>query len=243
MEPGAARPKGGSPMSSLTSSPVAEVLEQLFADAARTQQAFLERTAQLPPATDESGAGPPGDTRAFFAMAKDVHLAVSRQTGILLYILARSRRARTIVEFGTSFGVSTICLAAALKDNNGDILIGTEFEPVKVAGARQAVAAAGLAALVEVREGDALETLARDLPDAIDVVFLDGAKHLYLDVLQLLEPRLSADALVVADNASRSEGYLTHVRSSGAYLSIGAGSDVEISLRGSTESRPPRVAS
>jgi predicted O-methyltransferase YrrM len=54
------------------------------------------------------------DSREFFAAAKDVHLAVSRKTGTLLYILARSHRARTVVEFGTSFGVSTICLAAAV---------------------------------------------------------------------------------------------------------------------------------
>jgi predicted O-methyltransferase YrrM len=218
-------------MSSLTSAPVAEVLEELFADAARTQNAFLKRMAQRPPATDETSGGRPGDSREFFAMAKDVHLAVSRQTGTLLYILARSRRARTILEFGTSFGVSTICLAAALKDNNGDILIGNEFEPGKVAGARRVIASAGLADLVEIREGDALETLARDLPSSIDLVFLDGAKNMYLDVLRLLEPRLAADALVVADNASRSDGYLTHVRSSGAYLSTGADNDVEISLK------------
>jgi predicted O-methyltransferase YrrM len=218
-------------MSSLTSAPVAEVLEELFADAARTQNAFLERMAQRPPATDEPSGSRPGDSREFFAMAKDVHLAVSRQTGTLLYILARSRRARTIVEFGTSFGVSTICLAAALKDNNGDILVGTEFEPGKVAGARRVITSAGLADLVEIREGDALETLARDLPSSIDLVFLDGAKNMYLDVLRLLEPRLAADALVVADNASRSDGYLTHVRSSGAYLSTGADNDVEISLK------------
>ena len=218
-------------MSSLTSAPVAEVLEHLFADAARTQKAFLERTAQLPPATDQPGGGRPGDSRAFFAMAKDVHLAVSRETGTLLYVLARSRRARTIVEFGTSFGVSTICLAAGLKDNGGGTLIGTEFEPGKVAGARRVIAAAGLADLVEIREGDALETLAGDLPDSIDLVFLDGAKSLYLDVLQLLEPRLAADALVVADNASRSGGYRTHVRSSGAYVSTGFENDLEISLK------------
>jgi predicted O-methyltransferase YrrM len=110
-------------------------------------------------------------------------------------------------------------------------LIGNEFEPGKVAGARRVIASAGLADLVEIREGDALETLARDLPSSIDLVFLDGAKNMYLDVLRLLEPRLAADALVVADNASRSDGYLTHVRSSGAYLSTGADNDVEISLK------------
>jgi predicted O-methyltransferase YrrM len=93
------------------------------------------------------------------------------------------------------------------------------------------IAAAGLADLVEIREGDALETLAGDLPDSIDLVFLDGEKSLYLDVLQLLEPRLAADALVVADNASRSGDYRTHVRSPGAYVSTGFENDLEISLK------------
>jgi predicted O-methyltransferase YrrM len=67
-------------------------------------------------------------------------------------------------------------------------------------------------------------------------VFLDGTKNMYLNVLELLRPRLAADALVVADNASRGEGYLTHVRSSGAYVSTGFENDVEISLKNSTDS-------
>ena len=60
---------------------------------------------------------------------------------------------------------------------------------------------AGLADLVEIRTGDALETLAADLPEVIDLVLLDGAKRLYPKVLSLLEPRLRPGALVVADNA------------------------------------------
>jgi predicted O-methyltransferase YrrM len=170
------------------------------------------------------------DSREFFAAAKDVHLAVSRETGTLLYILARSHRARTVVEFGTSFGVSTICLAAAVQDNNGDIVIGTEYEPGKVAAARQAIKTAGLDGLVEIRQGDALQTLSLDLPSPIDMVFLDGAKDMYLDVLRLLQSQLAPDALVVADNASRSDGYVAHVRTCGDYLSIGVDNDVEISL-------------
>jgi predicted O-methyltransferase YrrM len=51
---------------------------------------------------------------------KDFPLAVSRETGALLYMLARSCNARTIVEFGTSFGISTLHLAAALRDNGAE---------------------------------------------------------------------------------------------------------------------------
>lgn len=54
---------------------------------------------------------------------KDFPLAVSRETGTLLYMMARSSRTRTIVEFGTSFGISTLHLAVALRDNGGGRLI------------------------------------------------------------------------------------------------------------------------
>src|SRR5205085_1749915 len=98
---------------------------------------------------------------------KDFPLPVSRETGLLLYMLARSCRARTVVEFGTSFGISTLYLAAALRDNGGGHLITSEFEPSKVARARHNLAVGGLIDLVEIREGDALQTLSIDLPDTI----------------------------------------------------------------------------
>ncbi len=126
------------------------------------------------------------------ARTKDYHLAVSRETATLLYMLARSAKATSIVEFGMSFGISTLHLAAALEDNGGGRVITTEFEQSKVAHARANFEAAGLAHRVEIREGDALETLARNLPDSIDLVLLDGAKSLYPRVLSLLAPRLHA---------------------------------------------------
>ena len=63
---------------------------------------------------------------AFYSRAKDVHLAVSRETGRLLYMLARATNARAMIEFGTSFGISTLHLAAALRDNGGGKLITTD---------------------------------------------------------------------------------------------------------------------
>jgi predicted O-methyltransferase YrrM len=169
--------------------------------------------------------------REYYAQTKDTYLAVSRETASLLYVLARSSRARVIVEFGTSFGISTLHLAAALKDNGGGHLIGTEFEPTKVVRARENLTAAGLADLVEIREGDALETLARDLPEAIDLVLFDGAKGLYPRVLSLLAPRLRTGALLVADNADSSPEYLAQVRAAGAYLSVPFADDVELSMK------------
>src|SRR3546814_17157416 len=94
-------------------------------------------------------------------------------------MLARSAKARTIVEFGTTFGISTLHLAAALWDNGGGRLITSEFEPSKVVRAREHLTAAGLADLIEIREGDALRTLATDLPESIALLLLDGATALY----------------------------------------------------------------
>jgi len=168
----------------------------------------------------------------FYARLKDLPLAVSRQTGVLLYMLARSSRARTIVEFGTSFGISTLHLAAALRDNGGGQLITSEFEPTKVTRARHNLVDAGLSDLVEIRQGDALQTLSVDLPKTIDLLLLDGAKALYPEILALVESRLRPGALIVADNAGYSPDYLARVRAPAVgYMSIPFDDDVELSIR------------
>ncbi|WP_390886053.1 O-methyltransferase, partial [Burkholderia thailandensis] len=89
-----------------------------------------------------------------------------------------------------------------------------------------------LADLVEIREGDALQTLSVDLPDTIDLLLLDGAKALYPDILNLVESRLRPGAFIVADNADDSPDYLARVRSpANGYLSTPFGEDVELSMR------------
>ena len=219
-------------MNTLTTPPLAPLLERLFADADASDEILQQQMGNLSPEERATRVRSMTDYRSFYARAKDLYLAVSRETALLLYMLARGAKARTIVEFGTSFGISTLHLAAALKDNGGGRLIGSEFEPSKVVKARENIAAAGLSALVEIREGDALETLARDLPESIDLVLLDGAKSLYPRVLALLEPHLRAGALIVADNAEMSPEYVSHVRApGGAYLSVPFAEDVELSMK------------
>jgi predicted O-methyltransferase YrrM len=127
-------------------------------------------------------------------------LAISAEVGKLLYVLALARRPRTIVEFGASLGYSTIHLAAALRDAGGGRLITTELSADKAATAIANIAQAGLDDLVELRVGDALDTL-EGLDDDVDVdcLFLDGSNDLYRGVLDLVAPRLAPGALVVAD--------------------------------------------
>jgi len=85
--------------------------------------------------------------------------------------------------------------------------------------------------LVEIREGDALQTLSVDLPDSIDLVLLDGAKALYPEILGLLQSRLRPGALIIADNADHSPEYLARVRNPAeGYLSTPFAEDVELSM-------------
>jgi predicted O-methyltransferase YrrM len=132
-------------------------------------------------------------------LMKDFYIPVSRECGEFLYLSVRSLGARNVVEFGTSFGISTTYLAAGVRDNGDGLVIGTELEPSKHATATANLKEANLDAWADVRLGDARETL-KDVPEPVDLVFLDGWKDLYLPVLELLRPRLRPGAVVIADN-------------------------------------------
>ncbi|HEU0161703.1 MAG TPA: class I SAM-dependent methyltransferase [Rhizomicrobium sp.] len=219
-------------MTVLTQAPLAPLLERLFQEADATSPLAVPALAALSGEEQARLLRSRTDYRGLYGHLKDMPLAVSRETGALLFMLARGARARTVVEFGTSFGISTLHLAAALRDNGGGRLITTEFEPSKVARARANLAAAGLADLVEFREGDALQTLAADLPETIDLLLLDGAKALYREILGLVETRLRVGAFIVADNADHSPDYLAHVRKpANGYLSAAFAEEVELSMR------------
>ena len=129
---------------------------------------------------------------------KDAYIPVTRDQGAMLYGVARAIGARTIVEFGTSFGISAIYLSAAAQANGGRF-IGTEREPAKIRAARENLAMAGLDGVSEVRDGDAMETL-RDLEGPIDFLLLDGWKDLYSPILRMLAPRIRPGGVVFADN-------------------------------------------
>src|ERR1700733_12967468 len=200
-------------MTTLTTTPLAPLLKRLFEEADASQAELETAAADLSDEERTRLMRSRTEYRDLYARLKNMPLAVSRETGALLYMLARSSCARTIVEFGTSFGISTLHLAAALRDNGGGHLITSEFEPSKAARARANLTAGGLIDLVEIREGDALQTLSSDLPETVDFVLLDAAKGLYPDILSLLERHLRPGAFIVADDADYSPEYLARVRS------------------------------
>jgi predicted O-methyltransferase YrrM len=197
----------------LTAPPTADVLARLFA-AAQAQEAAHDREE----AAEPDGGTPPVPEEQLTALERanarqDAYMPVSAEGGRLLYALTRAARPQTVVEFGTSFGISTIFLAAGVIDNGAGQVISTELSPVKIRAARENLHQAGVDGPVTVLAGDARETLA-DVPGPIGLVLLDGWKDLYLPVLQLLEPRLAPGALVIADDSSFASvaGYLAYVR-------------------------------
>jgi predicted O-methyltransferase YrrM len=167
----------------------------------------------------------------------EIYMPVTPDAGRLLYSLVRASRPATIVEFGMSLGISAIHLASAVRDNGTGRVVTTELSAAKVATAKRTFAETGLDDLITVLEGDALTTLAA-IDGPIGFVLLDGWKELYLPVTELLEPKLSPGALIVADNTSMDDTrpYLDHVRDPAkGYVSVNfpvrEGDSMEISCR------------
>ncbi len=131
---------------------------------------------------------------------KDAYIAITRDQGEFLFDLLVQNQCQHIVEFGTSFGISTLYLGAAAAVNNGRV-ITTELLPDKCQVARENFEEAGLSDIIELREGDAMETL-QNVASGIDFLLMDGWNDLYLPLLKLLEPKLAPGALIYTDNAA-----------------------------------------
>lgn len=130
--------------------------------------------------------------------------ALDRDKAEFCYQLCRTNDARRIVEIGTSYGVSTLYLAAAVRDNiragGGDgVVIGTEYEPEKARAARANFEEAGLSGLIDLREGDLRATL-RQTTDPVDFMLVDIWIPMARPALELVAPHLRPGAIVVCDN-------------------------------------------
>jgi predicted O-methyltransferase YrrM len=203
--------------SSLDEPRVRGVLDRLHREASKDGQRFA-RMGLTSLVGLFTGSGLPrfgGDVHERAQQLKDVYISISPEQGVFAYLTARGVGARRIVEFGTSFGVSTIYLAAAVRDNGGGIVVGTELEAGKVAGAQTNLQDAGLGAYVDIRLGDAVQTLA-GIDGPVDMVLMDGWKGLYLPLIKMLTPRLRDGAIVLADDVNRFKKalapYVTYVQ-------------------------------
>lgn len=183
---------------------VASVLDRMYAESKKQMSLLRERRGTF---------DRPMTARERAEAMSEFYIPVTPEAGRLLYSLIRATRPATVVEFGMSFGISAVHLAAAVRDNGTGRVVTTELSDTKIAAAKQTFAETGLDDVITILEGDALSTLA-ELPGPVDFVLLDGWKDLYLPVLELLEPRLSPGVLVIADNASSTDmaPYLDRVR-------------------------------
>jgi predicted O-methyltransferase YrrM len=188
-------------MSRLDDPRVERVLDRLHAQSASQDGAlasYFEKRAREG-TLDWKGL----DTDAHRFMA-DKLVALDRDKAELCHSLCRALRAKRVVEVGTSFGVSTLWLASAVRanvreDGGAGVVIGTEYEPAKARAARSHFAEAGLSDWVELREGDLRSTLV-GVEGPIDFVLMDIWTEMALPALERIAPALRRGAVVVADN-------------------------------------------
>lgn len=156
-----------------------------------------ERATKAPPPTED-------EVKAF---RSDKLVALDRNKAEFCYQLCRANNARRIVEVGTSYGVSTLYLAAAVRDNvqavdgNG-VVIGTEYEPKKACAARAHFEQAGLSRFIDLREGDLRETL-KKIDGPVDFMLVDIWITMARPALEMVTPYLKSGAIVVCDNTER----------------------------------------
>jgi predicted O-methyltransferase YrrM len=166
-----------------------------------------EQVAALRSYAEQAEEAQPPAASEVKAFLSDKLVALDRDKAEFCYQLCRANNARRIVEIGTSYGVSTLYLAAAVRDNiratGGDgAVIGTEYEPEKARAARAHFERAGLSGFIELREGDLRETLT-GIVGPVDFMLVDIWIPMARPALELVTPRLRSGAIVVCDNTDK----------------------------------------
>jgi predicted O-methyltransferase YrrM len=183
-------------MSVLTDTTLQTRIDALQAQSAAQEAATMSYFSERAKKGDLSWDGLDADANRFMA---DKLVALEPIKAEFCHMLCRAIGARRVVEVGTSFGVSTLYLADAVRANGGGIVIGTEYEPAKAAQARANFAAAGLSEFIDLREGDLRETL-KVIEGPVDFVLMDIWTEMARPALELVHPHLRPGAIVVADN-------------------------------------------
>lgn len=166
--------------------------------------ALETRLAALHARSNSQSDDRPTENQTQREFLSDKLVALDSDKAEFCYQLCRAIGARNIIEVGTSFGVSTIYLAAAVRDNmNSDHapgrVIGTEHEPNKAAAARDLFVACGLSHLIDLREGDLRQTLC-DIDSPIDLVLVDIWEPMARPAIELIYPHLRIGSVVICDN-------------------------------------------
>ncbi|WP_240782267.1 O-methyltransferase [Escherichia sp. E2586] len=140
--------------------------------------------------------------------------SIAPEQGELIYLLCRAMKATRVVDFATSVGMSALYFAAAMKDNGGGLVIGSEMVREKAEVASRNLAEAGLTSFVDIRVGDARETL-KDLGGPVDFILIDGfpladGPSLARKVTEIVAPQLRVGGYILNDNAE--PDFLSYVR-------------------------------
>ncbi|MEA2238338.1 MAG: hypothetical protein QOC81_3062 [Thermoanaerobaculia bacterium] len=185
-------------------SPIDALLDRLYARNASQDEAlgsYFSARAQ-----EESFNWSEFDARTNQFLS-DKLVALDREKAAFCYHLCRALRAKRIVEAGTSFGVSTLFLAAAVRDNirsdgGQGVVIATESEPAKATAARANFAEAELSEFIDLREGDLRQTLV-DTGGPVDFMLVDIWTPMARPALELVAPSLRDGAVVICDNTTQ----------------------------------------
>jgi predicted O-methyltransferase YrrM len=124
----------------------------------------------------------------------------SIESGRFLSLIVRATGAASVLEIGSSNGVSTIWLADALRATGG-FVTGTEILTARADAANANLSEAGLAEYGRVVSGDA-RTTARAMTNPLDLVFIDAEKEDYVDHFEVVFPHVRAGGLLLADNVT-----------------------------------------
>ncbi|WP_435945498.1 O-methyltransferase [Dryocola sp. BD586] len=159
----------------------------------------------------EAFSGPDAHDPEKFA---DYGFSIHPEQGDLIYLLCRAMNATRVIDFATSVGMSAVYFAAAMRDNGGGQVIGAELVAAKAQTARHNLTDAGLSDYVDIRIGDARETL-KDAGGPVDFALIDGwplaeGPTLARQIVEIVAPQLRIGGYILNDNAE--PDFLTWIR-------------------------------
>jgi hypothetical protein len=160
-----------------------------------------------------------GPSRTNAEAFADYGFSIHPDQGDLIYLLCRGMGARRVVDFATSIGMSALYFAAAVRDNGGGLVIGSELVASKAELACANLDEAGLAEYADIRVGDARQTDGWPAPEG---------PSLAREVIEIVAPQLRVGGYVLNDNAE--PDFLDYIRDpANGFISM------TLPIKGSTE--------
>jgi len=153
---------------------------------------------------------------------EDRMLAITKETGELLNLILRLKNAKNILEVGTSTGYSTIWCAEAIYEQSGKI-ITIEQNPNKIKRAKENFQKAGIASMITIKKGLAMQILQelnsqKEYWEFFDFVLIDADKENVIEYFDLILPMVSVGGVIITDNMLYPEKYRQDMKIFSDYL-------------------------